>query len=718
MRFKLSTLVLVSVFLLVSTPFLALSFSKVNAHSVPDIRINTGGPGQDVSGFIWSACDSSTNCNGYVSGGFKYAKSPVPTITGFQSPANQAIYQTEWTGGQTNGIPVGGTAFSFNIPVENSSYKVRLHFADNNQNAIGKRVFDVKIEGNYALQNFDIFKDAGGMNRSIVREFTIEPTDGAINIDFIRQVENAKISGIEIIHQDPPATQLKTALYVVGNTTLSTADTTLKNRLESKGYQLTTVKDSSSTSAQATGKNVVVISASVSSGNVNTKFKNIAVPVITWEGYLFDDFGMTSSTGLGLQTGQNKVSITNSNHELAAGLTGTPIVFNVVREMHWGTPNSNAIKIATINGNSSRSTVFAYEKNSGMIGLNAPERRVGLFMSNDSPNILTTDGWKFFDSALNWATNTDSVPIPTNTTINWVNKANYPISISEAQGAAADGKLYVFGGFNSSLDTYATSYKFDPILNSWESIADMPQELTHSPVIVDGTKMFLVGGFDGDHPGPSTANVWIYDIVANSWTAAPSLPEARGAGGAAKIGRNLHFFGGSVREAGINDYTDRTDHWVLNLDDMDTGWQTLAPLPSPRNHLGSIGLNGKAYAIGGQEEEYEGTTNKNTVEAYDPATDSWTTLAPMPTKRGHISSSVVNVDGKIFVIGGSVDNGSGGAPSNAVEIYDPATNTWKTTTGLPTGKKTPVADVINGKLYSTTGANTSNVNWEGTISNL
>ena len=143
------------------------------------LRINTGGPAQTVGGVTWSACTSLTACNGYVTGGFPFAQSPVPTITGIVTPANQAIYQTEWTGGQTNGVPAGGVAFTFGVPVTNGTYQVRLHFAELNKNGAGLRVFDVNIEGGAnELTGFDICSQAAGINKAIVREFTTTVTDG------------------------------------------------------------------------------------------------------------------------------------------------------------------------------------------------------------------------------------------------------------------------------------------------------------------------------------------------------------------------------------------------------------------------------------------------------------------------------------------------------------------------------------------------------------
>ena len=138
-----------------------------------------------------------------VTGGFAYAQSPAPSISGVVAPANQALYQTEWTGGQSGGIPAGGLAFKFSIPVANGAYRVRLHFAELNKDGAGRRVFDVQLEGTTVLSQFDIWREAGGINTAIVREFPVTINDGTITLDFIRQVENAKISAIEILPATP-----------------------------------------------------------------------------------------------------------------------------------------------------------------------------------------------------------------------------------------------------------------------------------------------------------------------------------------------------------------------------------------------------------------------------------------------------------------------------------------------------------------------------------
>jgi PIN domain nuclease of toxin-antitoxin system len=161
------------------------------------IRINAGGAAQGVGGTTWSACTATSACAGWVTGGFAYSE--PDTITGLPSGTNNALFQSEWTGGQTTGVPVGARAFGFNVPVANGSYLVRLHFAELNKDAANLRLFDVRLEGVTVLAGFDVFAAAGGIDRAVTREYTADITDGAVTLDFITRKENAKVSAIEIV---------------------------------------------------------------------------------------------------------------------------------------------------------------------------------------------------------------------------------------------------------------------------------------------------------------------------------------------------------------------------------------------------------------------------------------------------------------------------------------------------------------------------------------
>jgi len=80
------------------------------------------------------------------------------------------------------------------------NYQVTLKFAEIflANPAPGGRVFNVQIEGNTVLPNFDIFFECG-YRTACDKTFTIKLTDGQLNIDFIPLVNDAIISAIEIL---------------------------------------------------------------------------------------------------------------------------------------------------------------------------------------------------------------------------------------------------------------------------------------------------------------------------------------------------------------------------------------------------------------------------------------------------------------------------------------------------------------------------------------
>jgi hypothetical protein len=166
------------------------------------------------------------------------------------------------------------------------------------------------------------------------------------------------------------------------------------------------VKDApSSTTADATGKTLVVVSSTITSTDVNTKFRTVTVPVVTWESGIFDDLGMTgtvSGTDFGTQASQTQVNVVASTHPMAAGLSGL-VSASASSAYTWGVPNANAARVATLSGNSTRYVMFGYDSGAAMPGLSAPARRVGLFLGDTTATSLTANGWALFDASIRWA---------------------------------------------------------------------------------------------------------------------------------------------------------------------------------------------------------------------------------------------------------------------------------------------------------------------------
>ncbi len=196
----------------------------------------------------------------------------------------------------------------------------------------------------------------------------------------------------------------KKALLVVGSTTLSSADVKLRDRLSYIGYSVTLKDDDVVIAGDSTAQNVVVISETVNPVVINTKLRNITVATVVLEPALYDDMLMvSSSTSSGLQSGQTQVAIIDTTHPLAAGYTGVQSVFTSADNLSWGMPAATAVKAASLNGDSTRSAIFGYAQGAAMAGMNAPARRVGLYLGGTGATKWASPGSMLFDAAVTWA---------------------------------------------------------------------------------------------------------------------------------------------------------------------------------------------------------------------------------------------------------------------------------------------------------------------------
>ncbi len=198
----------------------------------------------------------------------------------------------------------------------------------------------------------------------------------------------------------------KDVLFVVGSTALNASDATIKNGLQSMGLNVTVVDDAASKTSDATNKALVLISSTCNSTDVNIKFRNVTVPVICYESQLYDDMKMTkaSTSYYGNSTNEYKITIVNSSHPIAMGLSGNQNIFNSYQTVTWGRPSAGATIIGREYGSSVRSLLFAYDSGASMEGLTAPAKRIGLFLYDDNADNLTNEGLQLCYGAVSWAT--------------------------------------------------------------------------------------------------------------------------------------------------------------------------------------------------------------------------------------------------------------------------------------------------------------------------
>jgi N-acetylneuraminic acid mutarotase len=123
-------------------------------------------------------------------------------------------------------------------------------------------------------------------------------------------------------------------------------------------------------------------------------------------------------------------------------------------------------------------------------------------------------------------------------------------------------------------------------------------------------------------------------------------------------------------------------------------WTTVAPLPVPLHHSVAAEVGGKLYVIGGWADYFH--TPEALSFVYDPGIDAWSSAAPMPTARGSPAAAVL--DGHVHVVGGW-----NLGPLTTHEVYDPATDTWNTAAPLLGPRNHLGAAVVDGTLYAVGG---------------
>jgi len=123
-------------------------------------------------------------------------------------------------------------------------------------------------------------------------------------------------------------------------------------------------------------------------------------------------------------------------------------------------------------------------------------------------------------------------------------------------------------------------------------------------------------------------------------------------------------------------------------------WITRAPMPTPRQEIPHVVINGKIYVPGGIINNAGIPTNS--VEVYDPSTDSWSDISPMPEALHH--HTAVELNGKLYIIGG-YNAQLFSSQTDKVQEYDPQTGIWTEKQSLPYPIASHTSVALDGKIY-------------------
>ncbi|MEM9215221.1 MAG: hypothetical protein AAGD25_12840 [Cyanobacteria bacterium P01_F01_bin.150] len=185
----------------------------------------------------------------------------------------------------------------------------------------------------------------------------------------------------------------------MGNPTVtgSASDLLLKSRLEGLGYDVALMDDNAIDRTAADSGDLIVVSESVKSNLIGTRFNSTTTPLIALEAFVYDDLHLTptgNTVGYGITSGI----------DLKQG-SATVDVYNRANKIGWGDVTDDAMVLATLPGDTNKATAFAYGVGDTLAnGSTSRNNWGGFFAHNDGVDNLTPAGWQLFEQVVNQVT--------------------------------------------------------------------------------------------------------------------------------------------------------------------------------------------------------------------------------------------------------------------------------------------------------------------------
>ncbi len=180
-------------------------------------------------------------------------------------------------------------------------------------------------------------------------------------------------------------------------------------------------------------------------------------------------------------------------------------------------------------------------------------------------------------------------------------------------------------------------------------------------------------------------------VLTVQWNKKCHMPGPLYAFNAATLGNKIYAIGGRGKEEGH-------DRYAYVYDAVKDSWEVKKEPMFPRSNHAVAALGDKIYVFGGND-------SPNKAELYDPGTDSWKELAPIPSPRMHINYSAAVCNNNIYLIGGLEKKGGiyYDADSNKNEMYDPMNNAWIEKASLPSPRQTAAVIAFGKHIYVISG---------------
>jgi hypothetical protein len=265
-----------------------------------------------------------------------------------------------------------------------------------------------------------------------------------------------------------------------------------------------------------------------------------------------------------------------------------------------------------------------------------------------------------------------------------------------------DGRVLVVGGYNAWLQWVTDAEIYDPQSNSWTVIPPLfPHGTAHTATLMQDGRVLIAGGCIGGYH--CTEKVEIFDPRANLWIEAAPLASDRMFHTAQLLNNGRVLVAG-----GITAYNEIPVDGTAILYHPETNtWSETAPMAFPRYGSQSIKLpSGDVLVAGGVVPQTDPPSMSNAVEVYDPVSNSWRTVSSLVSPRFAFVLRLL-ANGQVLAIAGTRDWDCCWTRDSfvrEVEMFDPATGRWQSIGELPApGAFSTGTQLEDGRIWITGG---------------
>lgn len=291
----------------------------------------------------------------------------------------------------------------------------------------------------------------------------------------------------------------------------------------------------------------------------------------------------------------------------------------------------------------------------------------------------------------------------------WTPRASLPWAVQEIYAAVWDGKIVTAGGLmmrrGAPLHVEDRVGAYDPARDVWSELPRLPEKRHHPMVMTAGGQLHVVGGYSQTSAGDWVNTTTAWTLRDGGWVEGAALPSPQAEAVGVGVGDRLHLITGrtpaGAANAGWNDQADTDRHLVWS----DGRWETARPCPMARNSAAAAVLDGAIWVAGGRTVSGGGTGR---LDRYDPATDRWDTLAPIPRSYAQNNQvggglAMAEAGGRLVAFGGEWFARPGGGVFAETWIYDPSRDAWTAGPDMKTPRHGLAAASVGGAVYAIAG---------------